>query len=109
MLPVQVAKLAMLSLVAVFKDILPGYRIRPVTEREQAMTLSKDVKRVRDFESSLLSHYQACLKGLVAAAQGSRGMGVARTAVKCLSELLKTRFTFNYASDLLQVGLPTFL
>ena len=92
----------MLSLVAVFKDILPGYRIRLATDREQAMSLSKEVKQMRDFEAALLRHYQACLKGLVAAAQGSRGMAVARVAVKCLAELLKTRFTFNYASDLLQ-------
>lgn len=31
---VHIARLAMLSCLAVFKDILPGYRIRPPTEQE---------------------------------------------------------------------------
>ncbi len=30
----QVARLALLSLFAVFKDIVPGYRIRPPSEKE---------------------------------------------------------------------------
>jgi hypothetical protein len=30
----QVQRLAMVTLLAVFKDILPGYRIRPPTEKE---------------------------------------------------------------------------
>ena len=55
----QVARLAMLSLAAVFRDILPGYRIRPPTEKELAMAVSKDVRKLRDHESSLLRAYQA--------------------------------------------------
>lgn len=31
----QVVRLALLSLLAVFRDILPGYRIRSLTEEEQ--------------------------------------------------------------------------
>lgn len=101
---VQVAKLAMLSLTAVFRDILPGYRIRLPTDKELAMPVSKDVKRVRDHESALLSQYQAFLKGLLRGAQGHRGMPVARAAVKCMATLLQSRFTFNFASDLLQAS-----
>lgn len=55
----QVARLAMLSLAAVFKDVAPGYRIRLPTDKELAMPVSKDVKRLRDYESSLLRSYQA--------------------------------------------------
>jgi hypothetical protein len=33
--PPQVSRLALLSLFAVFKDILPGYRIRPPSDKEQ--------------------------------------------------------------------------
>lgn len=54
----QVARLAMLSLAAVFKDVLPGYRVRLPTEKELAMPISKDVKKVRDYESALLRSYQ---------------------------------------------------
>ena len=48
----------MLSLAAVFKDILPGYRIRPPTDKELSMAVSKEVKKLRDHESGLLRAYQ---------------------------------------------------
>jgi hypothetical protein len=54
----QVVRLAMLSLLAVFRDVLPGYRIRLPTEKELAMPVSKDVKRTRDYEATLLRLYQ---------------------------------------------------
>ena len=54
----QIVRLSMLSLLAVFKDVLPGYRIRLPTEKELAMPVSKDVKRTRDYEATLLRLYQ---------------------------------------------------
>ena len=56
----------MLSLLAVFKDVLPGYRIRLPTEKELAMPVSKDVKRTRDYEATLLRLYQVGLHSRVA-------------------------------------------
>ena len=55
----QVARLAMVSQAAVFRDIVPGYRVRLPTEKELAMPVSKDVRRVRDTEAALLRAYQA--------------------------------------------------
>lgn len=55
---VQVARLAMLSLLAVFKDILPGYRIRLPTEKELEVPVSKEVKQTRDYESMQVRLYQ---------------------------------------------------
>lgn len=49
----------MLSLLAVFKDILPGYRIRLPTEKELEVPVSKEVKQTRDYESMQLKLYQA--------------------------------------------------
>ena len=37
---VTVAKLCMLSLMEVFKDIIPDYRIRPLTETEKGQQVS---------------------------------------------------------------------
>lgn len=54
----QVARLAMASQVAVFRDIAPGYRVRLPTEKELAMPVSRDVRRVRDHEAALLRAYQ---------------------------------------------------
>lgn len=54
----RVQELAMISLLAVFKDIMPTYRIRLPTDKEMAMKVSKEVKRMRDYERALLGGYQ---------------------------------------------------
>eukprot|EP00884_Botryococcus_braunii_P002153 jgi/Botrbrau1/11939/Bobra.341_1s0006.1 len=101
-----VARWAMLSLLAVFRDIIPGYRIRPPTEKELAMPVSKEIKKLQEFESAMLASYQAYLKGLAAAAStGKAGRGSlthVRVAVRCMAGLLVSVPHFNYASDLLQ-------
>ncbi len=51
-------RLAQLSLLAVMRDIVPGYRVRLPTEKELLVPVSKDVQRVRDYESTLLRLYQ---------------------------------------------------
>ena len=61
----QTARLASLSLLAVFRDILPGYRIRLPTEKEQEVVVSKEIKRLRDYESTLLRCYQVRLLKLL--------------------------------------------
>ncbi|KAL9296701.1 hypothetical protein ACSQ67_022597 [Phaseolus vulgaris] len=54
-----IVKLGLLSLLAVFKDIVPGYRIRLPTEKELEMKVSKTVRRcdkelVAKFHSMIL-------------------------------------------------------
>ena len=58
---VQVQNLAMLSLLAVFRDILPTYRIRLPTEKELTIKVSKEVQKTRDYERCMLSAYQVCM------------------------------------------------
>ncbi len=45
-----------------FKDIIPGYRIRKLTEKEVAETVSQMVGRTRDWEQGLVSIYQSYLQ-----------------------------------------------
>ncbi|KAF9284973.1 hypothetical protein BGZ88_009726 [Linnemannia elongata] len=59
-----IKKLALLTQLAVYKDILPGYRIRPLSEKEQSVTVSKEVAKLRDYEQSLLLNYQHYLQSL---------------------------------------------
>ena len=59
---VLIRKLALLSQLAVFKDIIPGYRIRPLTDKEKAEKVSQLVQRTRDFEQGLVNVYQAYLR-----------------------------------------------
>ncbi|OZJ02130.1 hypothetical protein BZG36_04585 [Bifiguratus adelaidae] len=61
---VKLQRLAMLTQLAIFKDIIPGYRIRTLTEKELATQASKDVQKLRDYERQLLSSYQTYLADL---------------------------------------------
>jgi nucleolar complex protein 3 len=74
LISMTIRKLTMLSLVELFRDIVPGYRIRSLKEQTKdeneeiknvknkkqshKENLSKDVKIIRHFEQTLLKHYQ---------------------------------------------------
>ncbi|GAV64133.1 CBF domain-containing protein/NOC3p domain-containing protein, partial [Cephalotus follicularis] len=94
----SIVKLALLSLLAVFKDIIPGYRIRLPTEKELQMKVSKDVKKMRDYESSLLTSYKAYLQKLVALEKKPMFQHV---AVRCICNLLEAAPHFNFLESLL--------
>ena len=49
-----IARLACLSALLVYKDLAPGYRIRLPTDKELEMTVSKEVRCLRDYESAFL-------------------------------------------------------
>lgn len=61
---VTVKKLALLTQLAVYKDIIPGYRIRPLTALEEEVQVSREVKKMREYEKALLSNYEMYLKDL---------------------------------------------
>ena len=67
-----IRKLALLSLLAVFKDIAPGYRIRVARDVEKAQKVSQVVLHQREFEEGLLVAYQAYLKTLERQLKGQR-------------------------------------
>ena len=61
----------MLSQLAVFKDIIPGYRIRALTDKEKAEKVSQMVQRTRDWEQGLVSVYQNYLRMLEGEIKGT--------------------------------------
>lgn len=61
---VTVKKLSLLTQLAVYKDIIPGYRIRPLTQIEEETQVSRDVKKMREYEKALLNNYELYLKDL---------------------------------------------
>ncbi|KAI3456684.1 hypothetical protein Pfo_013347 [Paulownia fortunei] len=93
-----VVMLGLKSLLAVFKDIIPGYRIRLPTDKEQEMKVSKAVKKMRFYESTLLSAYKAYVQKLVALQQQTV---YKRVAVRCLCSLLAAVPHFNFRESLL--------
>lgn len=115
------ARLAIVSLLAVFQDILPSYRIRLPTASETAVKVSKDIKKTWDYERRLLSGYQSYLTLLEKTWEGGRrgtdftgsakskrhGGGapttLAATAIVSLSALLRTNYNFNFRSNILSI------
>lgn len=61
---ILIRRLAILSQLAVFKDIIPGYRIRALTDAEKAEKVSQMVGRSRDWEQGLVGVYQQYLRVL---------------------------------------------
>lgn len=105
-------RLAVLSLLAIFQDIIPTYRIRLPTAAEKAVRVTKDVKKLWDYEAKLLSFYQQYLKLLDSLWQTRvgnekvKGVGlspISVTAILCLCELLKSASHFNFRSNILSI------
>ncbi|KAI8925466.1 nucleolar complex-associated protein-domain-containing protein [Entophlyctis helioformis] len=102
----RVTKLALLAQLAIFKDIIPGYRIRKLSEKELSTQISKDVKRLRQYEESLLQHYQLYLQQLEKLVSGPAPDGYERDsapgiALVCMCDLLKSVPHFNFRLNIM--------
>ncbi len=104
-----IKKLAFATQLAVFKDAIPGYRIRPIAEVDQTEKVSKDVRRLRAFEQTLVSSYQAYIKDLASSAKPSSKdlfeatASVASVAISCACALLLAVPHFNFRGELLKI------
>lgn len=96
----DIVVLALQSLLAVFRDIIPGYRIRLPTDKEQEMKVSKAVKKMRFYESTLLAAYKAYIQKLIAV---EKQAVYKRVAVRCICTLLEAVPHFNFRENLLAV------
>jgi len=103
-----IASLAIMSLLAIFKDILPSYRIRQQTDIERENKMSKETKALWDYERALLTHYQQYLQVLEKSwergePQGAAPSRLAITSILSLCELLKCAYHFNFRSNILVI------
>lgn len=88
--------LALLSAVAVFRDLVPGYRIREPTEQERATQRSKEVLSLERHELLLLQTYRRLLPALEA---GMRRDALA--VAPALAALVRAAGDFNYRQRLI--------
>eukprot|EP00743_Colponemidia_sp_Colp-15_P008433 GILK01009167.1.p1 GENE.GILK01009167.1~~GILK01009167.1.p1 ORF type:complete len:818 (-),score=179.17 GILK01009167.1:144-2567(-) len=113
----RVVKMATLSLLVVYKDIIPGYRVRLPTEKELQQRVSKEVQALREFESSLLASYQQYLiflEKLITEHEKAPHNTVKRMeqrplhiiALQAMAELLTTHLHFNFRSNIVGVLIP---
>jgi nucleolar complex protein 3 len=95
---IELLRMGLITCVAVFKDILPDYWIRPLTEAERQVKVSKEVKKQRHFEETLLRSYGQFvdrLEEILKTVKKGDAAAVA-VAVGCLGELAIHAGHFNY-------------
>ena len=106
---ITIKKLALATQLAVYKDVIPGYRIRPLSEADMTEKVSKEVRRLRAFEQALVGSYQSYVKVLARYAKSSRGdvaagqATLATVAISCACTLLLAVPHFNFRGDLLKI------
>lgn len=103
-----VQKLSLVTQMAVYKDVIPGYRIRPA-ENATEEKLSKEVRRVRAYEQALVSGYQAYIKELARFAiqrpvnPKDVGRDISAVAITCACTLLNAVPHFNFRGELIRI------
>lgn len=106
---VAIKKLALASQAAIFKDVIPGYRIRPLSEGEMTTKLSKEVRKLQNYEQSLLSHYKHYVQKLTELTKSSKASqeevdpSLKSIAINCACNMLLSVPHFNFRSELLKI------
>ncbi|CUS15274.1 unnamed protein product [Tuber aestivum] len=106
---VRIRMLAIGTMLAVYKDLIPGYRIRALSEEEMRAKITKEVRKVRGFEQALVSGYSGFVKLLGGLARAGRGgsdedtVALAKAAVNCACGLLLAVPHFNFRTELLKI------
>lgn len=100
-----IRQLAMISELAVLKDIIPGYRIRPLTDAEKNEKVSQAILRTREWEQGLVSVYQTYLRSLQTELKNKTPF--ADLALKSMCTLLKEATHFNFRSNIINAIVST--
>ncbi|KAH8589293.1 nucleolar complex-associated protein-domain-containing protein [Bisporella sp. PMI_857] len=105
-----VKKLALATQLAVYKDVIPGYRIRPLNEQDMETKVSKEVKKLRAYEQALVGGYQGYIRELAKLAESGRdgpsqdgGPSLRSVAIACACTLLTAVPHFNFRGELLKI------
>jgi nucleolar complex protein 3 len=105
-----IKKLALATQLAVYKDVIPGYRIRPLSDEDMEVKVSKEVRKLRAYEQALVGGYQIYIQELAKLAQSGKG-GTSRdggpslgsVAISCACALLTAVPHFNFRGELLKI------
>ncbi|KAL8672078.1 MAG: hypothetical protein Q9168_003438 [Polycauliona sp. 1 TL-2023] len=104
-----VKRLALATQLAIYKDIIPGYRIRPIAELDSSEKISKEVRKLRSFEQALVTNYQNYIKELATCAKASGNASsedegsIATVAISCACSLLLAVPHFNLRTELVKI------
>ncbi|EPY51124.1 Noc2p-Noc3p complex subunit Noc3 [Schizosaccharomyces cryophilus OY26] len=107
---ITIKKLSLLTALAVFQDLIPGYRIRPLSEEEQSTKLSKEVAQRWSYEQTFLKYYMRFIEILesilksYASLENDVEKSLYEVAVRCVSRLIEHVPHFNYHDKLLTLA-----
>ena len=95
-----------------YKDLIPGYRIRQLTAVEEAEKVRDDVRRLREGEKLLVKNYKGYLKMLETEIKRKYNLWITLTkgktvlsnlSLKCMCDLLASVPHFNFSENLMGV------
>jgi nucleolar complex protein 3 len=104
-----IKKLALATQLAVYKDVIPGYRIRPLSDEDMETKVSKEVRKLRAYEQALVGGYQGYIRDLAKLVQSGRGTipesgpSLSSVAIGCACTLLISVPHFNFRGELLKI------
>ncbi|XP_018313919.1 nucleolar complex protein 3 homolog [Mycetomoellerius zeteki] len=113
---ITIRKLAMISLLEVFKDLLPSYSIQEISQ--EGVKLKKDTLALQKHEAILLKNYKSYLQRLEKISKilrtkngnmqsvNEQAMQLGETAVSCMCELLAVHPYFNFSVNIANYVLP---
>ncbi|WVQ84650.1 hypothetical protein IAT38_006805 [Cryptococcus sp. DSM 104549] len=99
--PASIRGLVFLSQLAVYKDLIPGYRIRALTAQEETEKVRDEVRRLREGEKMLVRSYKGYLKMLEQEIKGRSNL--ASLSLKCMADLLTSVTHFNFSENIMGV------
>ena len=109
-----VQRLAAASILAILKDVTPGYKIFHQESAAPGVKLKKDTLRLQKYETALLRCYKTFLVKLEAFVKSIKGGGRRDEAAArqnnfmlgCMCQLLVAHPHFNYAVNILHAVVP---
>ncbi|GAA5986135.1 hypothetical protein JCM5350_004444 [Sporobolomyces pararoseus] len=97
----EIRVMALVSLLAVFIDVVPGYRIRALTEAEKETKVSQIVARQREWEDGLVATYKKFLE--VCENEVTEDTPLAPAALHSLCTLVKEKPDFNFGVNIMDI------
>ncbi|CAO1625523.1 unnamed protein product [Jaminaea pallidilutea] len=95
--PIRAA--ALMSLTAVYIDILPGYRIRPLTDKESSEKVNQETARRREWEQGIVQVYKEHLQNCEQVARSKTP--AASVALRSMCVLMTRATHFNFRTNLI--------
>lgn len=94
-----------ISLLRIYKDVIPGYRIRPLNDEQMKEKATKETRQLRDFEQLLLALYRSYVDLVTLFFKQGKGethgkkYALATTCVYVACQFLQSVPFFNFRSD----------